>query len=153
MEPQVVIANPSHPLTGQPIENLGELADGPWLAFPRGPGTSETTQRLLDAAGIRESSIQRVDSLTAQKRLVEAGFGLAILPASSITEELAIGSLTTLAVEAPDLSVPVTLITRRNGFLSAAARSLIERLRAATSSADLHLPGNEFRPPATPAPR
>jgi DNA-binding transcriptional LysR family regulator len=133
-EPQTVIAHPSHRLARQIVANLSQLADESWLAFPGGPGTSETTQRLLDAAGVLESTIQRVDSLTAQKRLVEAGFGIALLPASSITEEVALGSLTTLDVAAPDLSVPVTLITRRNGFLSAAARSLIEQLRSSTSS-------------------
>ena len=34
------------------------------------------------------SEIIQIDSLTAQKRMVEAGFGFALLPASSVAEEL-----------------------------------------------------------------
>jgi DNA-binding transcriptional LysR family regulator len=66
--------------------------------------------------------------LTAQKRMVEAGFGLAILPESSLDEELRSGSL--CAIKAPTLTatIPVTLIRRRNAFQTGAARALTAAL-------------------------
>jgi DNA-binding transcriptional LysR family regulator len=75
--------------------------------------------------------VLRIDSLTAQKRLVEAGFGIALVPDSSVREELAAGSLVVLDVADLDLAVPVTALTRRGGFLSAAARTLLDELRLA----------------------
>jgi DNA-binding transcriptional LysR family regulator len=72
----------------------------------------------------------RAGSLTAQKRLVEAGFGLALLVASSIEDELQDGALA--AVDIPDLraDLPVVLAQRRGGLLSPAAMSLRDELQA-----------------------
>lgn len=66
-----------------------------------------------------------VDSLTAQKRLVEAGFGLALLPESSIREERASGSLATIDVADLRACNPVFAIARKGGYLSPAARDLL----------------------------
>jgi DNA-binding transcriptional LysR family regulator len=54
----------------------------------------------------------------------EAGFDLAILPESSLEEELRTGTLR--AIDAPTLtaSIPVALIRRRNAFQTGAARAL-----------------------------
>ena len=41
-----------------------------------------------------------IDSLTAQKRMVEAGFGLAALPETSLAEELRTGTLCAIAAPA-----------------------------------------------------
>jgi DNA-binding transcriptional LysR family regulator len=76
-----------------------------------------------------------VDSLTAQKRLAEAGFGLAILPESSLDEEFRAGTL--CAIDAPALTttMPVALIHRRNAFQSGAMRALAAALSPAQSRA------------------
>jgi DNA-binding transcriptional LysR family regulator len=41
---------------------------------------------VLAAAGLSAAEIIPIDSLTAQKRMVEAGFGLALLPKSSVDD-------------------------------------------------------------------
>jgi len=91
-------------------------------------------QQLLAAHGLGAAEILPIDSLTAQKRMAEAGFGLAILPESSLEEELRTGTLH--AIDAPTLTatIPVALIRRRNAFQTGAARAL------ATALADW--PGN-----------
>jgi DNA-binding transcriptional LysR family regulator len=71
-----------------------------------------------------------IDSLTAQKRMVEAGFGLAVLPASGIDEELRTGTLRVLRIPALRATNPVVLIHRRRAFLSGATRALIAELTA-----------------------
>jgi DNA-binding transcriptional LysR family regulator len=60
--------------------------------------------------------------------MVEAGFGLAILPESSLEEELRTGTLR--AIDAPTLTatIPVALIRRRNAFQTGAARALTTAL-------------------------
>ncbi len=55
-------------------------------------------QRQLAAAGLAGAEIMTVDSLSAHKRLAEAGFGLSLLPHSSIDEELELGTLKLLKV-------------------------------------------------------
>jgi len=85
-------------------------------------------QQLLAAHGLGAAEILPIDSLTAQKRMAEAGFGLAILPESSLDEEFRTGTL--CAIDAPTLtaSIPVALIRRRNAFQTGAARALTAAL-------------------------
>jgi DNA-binding transcriptional LysR family regulator len=131
-EPLRVVCAPKHPLAGRKIRSLRRLAGERWLAFPNTRRLPETSADNLFAQflvlGIADVRWMPVDSLTAQKRLVEAGYGLAVLPDSAIEEELHTGSLATIRVVGLRLANPVCLITRRDGYLSPAAVALIELL-------------------------
>jgi DNA-binding transcriptional LysR family regulator len=138
-EPRVVVCSPRHRLAR--ARNVGPrmLAGEPWIAFPTRPdepdepyGTS--LRQCLAACGLGAAEIIGIDSLTAQKRMVEAGFGLALLPESSVDEELRTGTLHALAVSAMRVTLPVVLIHRRRAYLSGAARQLLAVLTAAPSS-------------------
>lgn len=113
----------------------GALAGHPWVAFPLDAGSSgdpfaRVLERRLAKAGLGGSERIAVDGLTAQKRLIEAGFGLGLLPASAVDEEIRLGSLRRLPVPALETAVPVVLLTRRAGYLSPAARRLADVLTA-----------------------
>jgi DNA-binding transcriptional LysR family regulator len=82
----------------------------------------------LAALGLSTAEIVVIDSLTAQKRLVEAGFGLGLLPTSSVEEEFRTGTLHVLKIPAMRLEVPVVLVHRRRGHLTGAARALVALL-------------------------
>ena len=62
--------------------------------------------------------------------MVEAGFGLALLPESSVDEELRAGTLRVLRVPVMRVTIPVVLIHRRGAFQSGATRALIAMLSA-----------------------
>ena len=132
-EPLAVVCGPGHRLAGRGVASLQVLRDERWLAFPDVPGKREIAAShvfgLFLTQGLGEVEWTAVDSLTAQKRLVEAGFGLALMTESSITEELAAGSLSTIAVRLLAVAAPVYLVTRKGGFLSQAALRLLELLR------------------------
>jgi DNA-binding transcriptional LysR family regulator len=104
-----------------------------WIGFPPRPDEPEepyatSLRQSLAACGLGAAEIISIDSLTAQKRMVEAGFGLAQLPESSVDEELRAGSLVVLPVPAMQATIPVVLIQRRRGYLSGAARELVRVL-------------------------
>ncbi|HVG77630.1 MAG TPA: LysR family transcriptional regulator substrate-binding protein [Patescibacteria group bacterium] len=82
------------------------------------------------AWGLSPAEIVPIDSLTAQKRMVEASFGLALLPESSVDEELRTGTLCAMRVSAARVSIPVVLIHRRRAYLSGGARALKTELSA-----------------------
>jgi len=133
-EALVLACSPDHRLAGRRVRDPGVLAGERWVAFPprrrrREPFATALEQRLT-AAGIEAAEIVRIDSLTAQKRLVEAGFGIALLIESSVQEELRLGSLEIIDAPALRGGVPVTLVRRRNGYLSGAARSLVAVIKA-----------------------
>lgn len=131
-EALLVVCAPDHPLAGGQVASLRDLKDEPWLGFPPPEGRDERWSGMLLAQfltrGLAEIPFTAVDSLTAQKRLVEAGFGLALMPVSAVAEERAAASLAAIAVGDLTVSNSVSLITRRGGYVSPAARALIEAL-------------------------
>jgi DNA-binding transcriptional LysR family regulator len=127
VEPMRVICSPEHPLVGRQVSKR-HLASEKWVGFPAARGRESfgrLLERLLAPIGVHDVKITLIDSLTAQKRLVEAGFGLALVPESSVRDELKLGSLKELDIPAMRASIPVALIQRRNGYLNPAARALI----------------------------
>jgi DNA-binding transcriptional LysR family regulator len=132
-EKLVVIGCASHPLANGRQQPPAKLADEKWVAFPTRNTRESFVQhlaRMLLSVGLEDAEIIPIDSLTAQKRLVEAGFGVALLAESGIQEELRQGTLKVLNVPALRAGIPVAMVHRRNGHLSAAARSLMSMIEA-----------------------
>ncbi len=134
----IVVCAKAHSLAGRSVRTLGELRAERWLAFPEEPDQPEISRSHILAIflthGLGEPEWTPVDSLTAQKRLVEAGFGLALLPESAVGEELAARTIGTIRVRNLNASIPITAVTRRGGFLSPAGKQLLEILRASYAS-------------------
>jgi len=137
----VPVCPPGHPLAAGGTDLAAALAGQRWLAFPPRPGAPDAyavaLQQLLAAHGLGAAEILPIDSLTAQKRMAEAGFGLAILPESSLDEELRTGTLRAIDAPALTATIPVALIRRRNAFQTGAARAL-----AAALTDGPHKPGD-----------
>jgi DNA-binding transcriptional LysR family regulator len=133
-EPLTVVCAPDHPLAGRRVVRLAELRDQRWIAFPEVPGRREIAAghilALFQVHGFGEVKWTPVDSLTAQKRLIEAGLGVALLSIDHAAEELASGALATIRVGDLVAGQEVVTVTRRGGFLSAASAAFLEMLRA-----------------------
>jgi DNA-binding transcriptional LysR family regulator len=146
-EPMMVVCSPRHRLAHRSRVAPTALAAEPWVAFPPRDGAHYdpypwSLQHRLAACGLSPAEIIAIDSLTAQKRMVEAGFGLALLPESSVDEELRAGTLCAMRVPAMQATLPVVLVHRLRAYLSAAARALIAELVAWPSR-----PHGDRRPP------
>jgi DNA-binding transcriptional LysR family regulator len=132
-EPMVPVCSPSHRLARVQRVRAQALAGERWLAFPRRAGAARepyvsALEQQLAACGITAPEIVPIDSLTAQKRMAEAGFGLALLPESSVEEELRAGALQVLRVARLRTTIPIVLIQRRRAFQSGATRALVAML-------------------------
>jgi DNA-binding transcriptional LysR family regulator len=130
-EKLLVVGSANHPLADGKKHRPDELSDQRWVGFPA-RNSRETFAGFLDgklrSAGLEVTEIIPIDSLTAQKRLVEAGFGIALLAESGIREELSVGSLKVLNIPALRASIPIHLVYRRNGYINPAARVLLSML-------------------------
>jgi DNA-binding transcriptional LysR family regulator len=136
-EPMVVVCAPRHRLARARTVTPPMLAGEPWITFPPRPGDRDepyatSVQQRLAAFGLRSIEIIPIDSLTAQKRMVEAGFGLALLPESSVDEELRARTLRVLRLPSMRITLPVALVHRRGAYLSGATRALMTLLGAET---------------------
>ena len=158
----VTVCAPGHRLAGARTVHGRMLAGESWVAFPTRQGSSGESYALmlserLAALGLGGAEIVPIDSLTAQKRLVEAGFGLGLMPESAVEEELRLGTLRALPIAAMRLSVPVVLVHRRRAEPTGAARVLMALLtgtwRPAGSASRASRPaaGSRVVPPGTGA--
>jgi DNA-binding transcriptional LysR family regulator len=133
-EPMLTVSSPTHRLARARRPSPRALAGEPWVTFPVRHGTGESYARILGerlaACGLGDAEMVPIDSLTAQKRLVEAGFGLGLLPESSVEEELRLGTLRALPIPALRTSIPVVLLRRQRAYLSGATRALMALLVA-----------------------
>ncbi|WP_051342212.1 LysR family transcriptional regulator [Pseudonocardia spinosispora] len=123
------VAPAGHPLLSERDLAPERLARYPWITFPARPGEprqpyADALETLLGRDALEVAEIVPIDSLTAQVRMVEAGFGLAVLPRSGVGTELSTGRLRVLDVPRARFAIPVVLVQRRAGFLSGAAQAL-----------------------------
>ena len=134
-EPLVIACSSRSPLADRRSLDPRDLIGVPWVAFSVEAGAANLpyarlVTRQLALWGLEEAEWVIIDSLTAQKRLIEADFGIGILPASGIEEELRLGTLVALDLPKLTSTVPVVVIHRRAGYLSGAARHLLADLGA-----------------------
>jgi DNA-binding transcriptional LysR family regulator len=131
-EAMIVVAARGHRLAGRRLRAPGDLGSERWIGFPPSPGDRDSSGHLLARqlirAGLEQADLTLIDSLTAQKRLAQAGFGLALVPESSVRDELRQGTLVALDAPAMQATIPITALHRRNGYLSPAARALLALL-------------------------
>jgi DNA-binding transcriptional LysR family regulator len=155
-EPMMVVCSPRHRLALRRSVAPSALGAERWVAFPpRNDAFYDpypwSLQNRLAVWGLAPAEIIPIDSLTAQKRMVEAGFGLALLPESSVDEELRTGSLLEMRVSGKRVTIPVVLIHRRRAYMSGAARALMTELTAwpsrPTPPRGSRVPASRPRPP------
>lgn len=122
-------------LVPERVVDPGALAGIPWIGFPAGTGSSgEPFARAVDRSllrlGLADAERIAIDSLTAQKRLIEAELGIGVILESAITEELRLGTLRVLDELGFEGTAPVYLVRRVDGYTSPAMRQLIDVLGA-----------------------
>jgi DNA-binding transcriptional LysR family regulator len=133
-ETLVLVASPTSPLATGGTLTLDALVGEQWLSFPVGTDQPDSFGALLERtlleSGLADPRVTFVDSLTAQKRLVQAGYGIAFLPPSSCEDEVASGSLRKLQVPGLAPAQPIVAVRRRRGFRHPRAADLLDLLAA-----------------------
>jgi len=130
----VVVCSAQHKWGGKRLRDPDQLRANQWFSLPmtRHRGSfAHLLARQLASARLDDVSIMVIDSLTAQKRLIEAGIGIALLPESIIQEELRLGTLRTIDVPQLQTTVPIHVLYRKNGYLTGASRTLLSLITRA----------------------
>lgn len=136
----VIACSPESALVPAKAQRPSDLDGVPWVGFPLGSGSSgepfaRAMDRHLAVMGLADAERIVIDSLTAQKRMIEADFGIGMVLESAITEELRLGTLRILDIEGFEGSVPVFMIQRAGGHQGEAMTRLIAALKDGTNSA------------------
>ncbi|CAN5771198.1 LysR family transcriptional regulator [soil metagenome] len=112
-EELVLVSRPDHPIAGRGAVQRSALGEAPLILFDRSSSYYELTTTLVREAGVRPRGMIELDNIEAAKRMVGAGLGLALLPRTSVFEELESGALVALAIEGGSVGRRHIVIARR----------------------------------------
>jgi DNA-binding transcriptional LysR family regulator len=130
----VVVCSAQHRWGGKRLRQVALLRHDRWFSLQMTRHRDSFAQlmaRQLASVGLDDVQVMAIDSMTAQKRLIEAGLGIALLPESSIHEELRLGTLRTINVSNLETTVPIHLLYRKAGYLTGASRTLLALISSA----------------------
>jgi DNA-binding transcriptional LysR family regulator len=121
--PLVLVAPPSHPLAGKRRIDPARLRQEPFILREPGSGTRLTMERFFAEQGFNATNRLEVGSNEAIKQTVAGGLGLAVLSATTVVSELALGELVKLDVKGFPLIRRWHVVYPRGKRLSPAAQA------------------------------
>src|SRR5712692_383410 len=108
----VVMCSPQHPAGKRGSLTADEFRQGPFIAPDDGVQTPSWMDLWLFQHDLFPEAVQRLPSVDAVKRFVEAGRGLTIMSMTSAKREVDAGVLVTVALKNFPLTRPMLLLTR-----------------------------------------
>jgi DNA-binding transcriptional LysR family regulator len=135
-EEMVLAVHPKHRFAGRPTIEIGELDGEKFVGFDHELSIQRAIDRFLRRHGVEVETSLMFDNIENIKRAVEIPAGVAILPAPTLTREIASGSLVAVRFRDQPLSRPLAIIHRRDRALGLTAARFLKLLTAGDAAAD-----------------
>ena len=111
----ILVVEPGHPFANEGRIRMKDLAEEQLVQFDRTSSYHDLTSALFVTAGVSPASRMELDNIDAAKKMVEQGFGVALLPQTSVADELEAGILAEVeVVDASPVRRKIVAITRRD---------------------------------------
>jgi DNA-binding transcriptional LysR family regulator len=125
----VLISPPEHPFAKGVAVPLKKLDGHPLIAFDSITPTGRVIDRALRSAGVTVRVVHRFDNVETIKRAVEIGSGVAIVPNSTIREEVRNRHLEAVTLSGSGWSRPLAILHKKGRKPSAPALKFIDTLQ------------------------
>lgn len=125
----VLISPLDHKLAGRKKIKAAALDGEDFVMFERDVPTRKAIDKIFKEKGVRVNKAAEFDNIETIKRAVEVGFGLAIVPHSSVTDEQKNKRLAVIELAEKDWVRPVGVIYRSDRTLSLAAKKFVQLLK------------------------
>ena len=127
---QLVLAiHPTHQLAKRKSIKLTDLQGLDFIAFERDIPTRKATDEILRKASVEVGVVMEFDNVETVKRAIEINAGCAILPASTIHNEISERQLMSCKITSANLVRPLAIIHKKNKLLTPALRTFIELMK------------------------
>jgi DNA-binding transcriptional LysR family regulator len=111
----VLVAQPGHPFAAVPAIGLRRITEDRLILFDRTSSYYDLTNTLFRQAGVVPRGVMELDNIDAAKQMVYQGLGVAFLPRTAVTRELADGRLTAIRIaDAAPIRRRIVAIRRRD---------------------------------------
>ena len=128
----ILVVEPAHGFAERRRIRLQEIAGEQLILFDRTSSYHELTNALFRGAGIAPAGVMELDNIDAAKKMVEQGFGVALLPHTSVTDELESGRLAEVRIrDAEPVRRQIVAVRRRDaGAPSGPVAAFLDTLTA-----------------------
>lgn len=128
-EPMVLICHPQHALAKRKTIRLKALKRLKFVGFECDMPTRKALDRLFKEQRVTVDYAMEFDNVETVKRAVEIDAGVAIVPETTIRQELAGETLAVIRIEDADLARPLAAIYTRSKVLSPAMKQFLALLK------------------------
>jgi DNA-binding transcriptional LysR family regulator len=94
----ILVVEPGHRFVARGKIELDEISREQLILFDRTSSYHELTSALFRTAGVSPAGVMELDNIDAAKKMVEQGFGVALLPHTSVREEVRAGTLAEVTI-------------------------------------------------------
>lgn len=124
----IVALSPEHPFNKKSMIKMNDLQGVEFIAFEKDIPTRKATDKILSEAGVNVSIVMEFDNVETVKRAIEINAGLAILPASTVVNEVERNQLVSYKLEGGIHNRPLAMIYKDSRLLTPALRSFVNML-------------------------
>ena len=124
----VLICHPQHPWANKASIPVQDLAKQNFVSFDADITIRKAIDKGFNRAGISVEHVMEFDNIETIKRAVEIEAGIAIVPHSTVLQEVADKTLVEVKLEGVDLDCPWAAIYKKNKVLSPAMQQFITLL-------------------------
>ncbi|MFN3407734.1 MAG: LysR family transcriptional regulator [Limisphaerales bacterium] len=128
-DPLVLITHPQHPLAKAKTLKLKAIAGQKFIGFEPDIPTRKAIDRVLREHHIEVHHVMEFDNIETVKRAVEIDAGIAIVPQSTITQEVQKQTLAAVSLDDPEMYRPLAAIYKKTKVLSPAMKQFLAILR------------------------
>jgi DNA-binding transcriptional LysR family regulator len=127
-DPLVLACHPQHPLAKLKAVKLKALNGQKFISFEPDIPTRKALDKVLKGQGVTVKHVMEFDNIETVKRAVELDCGVAIVPATTIRQEVADQTLAAVPLEGNHFR-PLAAIHRKAKVLSPAIKQFVALLK------------------------
>lgn len=128
-DPLVLVTHPHHPLSKAKNIKLKAIAGQKFIGFEPDIPTRKAIDKVLREHGIEVNHVMEFDNIETVKRAVEIDAGIAIVPHSTITQEIQKQTLSCVSIDDADMFRPLAAIYKKSKVLSPAIKQFLSILK------------------------
>jgi DNA-binding transcriptional LysR family regulator len=128
----VLICHPQHHLAKAKNAKLSAIAGEKFIAFEPDIPSRRAIDKVLKEHGVAVHPVMEFDNIETVKRAVEIDAGLAIVPQTTVVQEVAKQTLAQVHFEDADFYRPLAAIYKKNKMLSPAMKQFMALLKETT---------------------
>lgn len=124
----VLIVHESHPLASRKTVSVEDLRNERFIGFDQDIPTRKATDQIFRASKIEIEPVMEFDNIETVKRAVEINAGIALVPATTVENEVARGVIKAIPMRGRQFVRPLSIIYRKSRVLTPAMKKFIATL-------------------------